>query len=51
MAIAGKGKDRDAQIWEAADLIYHQLVMYEYLGLPMDEVFGKLTRRHGGSKE
>ena len=51
VAIAGKGKDRDAQIWEAADLIYHQLVMYEYLGLPMDEVFGKLTRRHGGSKE
>ena len=51
VAIAGKGKDSDAQIWEAADLIYHQLVMYEYLGLPMDEVFGKLTRRHGGSKE
>ena len=51
VAIAGKGKDRDAQIWEAADLIYHQLVMYEYLGLPMDEVFGKLTRRHGGSRE
>ncbi len=51
VAIAGKGKDRDAQIWEAADLIYHQLVMYEYLGLPMDEVFGKLTRRHGGAKE
>lgn len=51
VAIAGKGKDRNAQIWEAADLIYHQLVMYEYLGLPMDEVFGKLTRRHGGSKE
>lgn len=51
VAIAGKGKDRNAQIWEAADLIYHQLVMYEYLGLPMEEVFGKLTRRHGGSKE
>ncbi|WP_400208090.1 bifunctional phosphoribosyl-AMP cyclohydrolase/phosphoribosyl-ATP diphosphatase HisIE [Candidatus Methanomassiliicoccus intestinalis] len=51
VAIAGKGKDREAQIWEAADLIYHQLVMYEYLGLPLEEVFGKLTRRHGGAKE
>lgn len=50
LAIAGKGMDRTAQIWEAADLIYHQLVLFEYLDLPMDEVYMKLAERHKGAK-
>jgi len=50
LAIAGKGDDRQAQIWEAADLIYHQMVLFEYLGLPMDEVYRKLSERHRGTK-
>lgn len=49
LAIAGKGKDRDGQIWEASDLIYHQLVLYEYLDLPLDEVYMKLSERHKGA--
>jgi phosphoribosyl-ATP pyrophosphohydrolase/phosphoribosyl-AMP cyclohydrolase len=48
LAIAGKGSDRQSQIWEAADLIYHQMVLFEYLDLPMDEVFKKLSERHRG---
>lgn len=51
LAIAGKGKDRQAEIWEAADLIYHQLVLYEYLDLPLEEVFKKLAERHKGGKK
>ena len=50
LAIAGKGKDRNAEIWEAADLIYHQMVLYEFLDLPMSEVFRKLSERHKGAK-
>lgn len=50
LVIAGKGKDRDGQIWEAADLIYHQLVLYEYLDLPLDEVYKKLSERHKGAR-
>ena len=51
LAIAGKGNDRSAQIWEAADLIYHQMVLFEYLGLPVSEVYRKLSQRHRGSKK
>lgn len=50
LAIAGKGNDRQSQIWEAADLIYHQMVLFEYLSLPMDEVYRKLDLRHKGGK-
>ncbi|MBI0583463.1 MAG: bifunctional phosphoribosyl-AMP cyclohydrolase/phosphoribosyl-ATP diphosphatase HisIE [Methanomassiliicoccus sp.] len=50
LAIAGKGRDHDGQVWEAADLIYHQMVLFEYLGLPMDEVFRKLSDRHKGAR-
>jgi phosphoribosyl-ATP pyrophosphohydrolase/phosphoribosyl-AMP cyclohydrolase len=51
LAISGKGKDHDGEVWEAADLIYHQLVLYEYLELPMGEVFKKLADRHKGVKK
>lgn len=50
LAIAGKGSDRRAQIWEAADLIYHQMVLFEYLDLPLDEVYRKLSERHRGAR-
>lgn len=51
LAIAGKGKDHTGEVWEAADLIYHQMVLFEYLGLPMSEVFKKLSDRHKGVKK
>jgi phosphoribosyl-ATP pyrophosphohydrolase/phosphoribosyl-AMP cyclohydrolase len=51
LVIAGKGKDRNSQVWEAADLIYHQMVLFEYLGLPMEDVFKKLSERHRGVKK
>lgn len=50
LAIAGKGKDLRAQTWEAADLIYHQMVLFEYLDLPLEEVYKKLSERHRGAK-
>ena len=50
LAIAGKGKDRQSQIWEAADLIYHQMVLLEYLDLPWEEIYRKLDLRHKGGK-
>jgi phosphoribosyl-ATP pyrophosphohydrolase/phosphoribosyl-AMP cyclohydrolase len=51
LAIAGKGKDHDGEVWEAADLIFHQMVLFEYLDLPMNEVFRKLSDRHKGVKK
>ncbi len=51
LAIASKGKDRQAQIWEAADLIYHEMVLFEFMDLPMDEVFKKLSERHRGIRK
>jgi phosphoribosyl-AMP cyclohydrolase / phosphoribosyl-ATP pyrophosphohydrolase len=50
-ALAAKGNDRQAQIWEAADLIYHQMVAFERLDLPLDEVYKKLSERHKGVKK
>jgi phosphoribosyl-ATP pyrophosphohydrolase/phosphoribosyl-AMP cyclohydrolase len=50
LAIAGKGKDRQSQIWEAADLIYHQMVLFEYLGLQWEDIYRKLDLRHKGGK-
>ncbi|NLI73546.1 MAG: bifunctional phosphoribosyl-AMP cyclohydrolase/phosphoribosyl-ATP diphosphatase HisIE [Euryarchaeota archaeon] len=50
LAIAGKGGDRQSQIWEAADLVYHQMVLLEYLNLPWKDIFQKLTSRHRGGK-
>ena len=51
LAIAGKGNDRNSQIWEAADLIYHEMVLLEYLDLPMDEIYKKLSEKmRGGQK-
>ena len=51
LAIAGKGNDRNSQIWEAADLIYHEMVLLEYLDLPMDEIYKKLSERRQGVKK
>ena len=31
-------------------MIYHQMVLYEVLDLPMSEVFRKLSERHKGAK-
>jgi len=50
LAIAGKGGDRTAQVWEAADLIFHEMVLLERLEVPMDEVFRKLADRRKGAR-
>ncbi len=51
LALSVKDEDRDAQAWEAADLLYHSLVLLEYLDLPLEEVYKKLSERHiGGNK-
>ncbi len=51
LALASKGSDRDAQAWEAADLLYHSMVLMERLDLPWKEVFKKLYERHMGVKK
>ena len=50
LAIAGKGKDRQSQIWEFSDLIYHEMVLLEYLDIPLEEIYKKLSTRHKGGK-
>jgi phosphoribosyl-ATP pyrophosphohydrolase len=39
-----KGEGPQRQIWEAADLIYHQMVLREYLDLPLEEVYKEPDR-------
>jgi phosphoribosyl-ATP pyrophosphohydrolase/phosphoribosyl-AMP cyclohydrolase len=51
LAIAGKCKDAKGEVWEAADLIYHQMVLFEYLDLPLEDVYRKLSERHKGAKK
>ena len=44
---AGTPRDRDALAGEAADLLYHLLVLCAERGLPPSEVIGVLRARHG----
>jgi len=45
LAIAAKGGDEEEIAWEAADLIYHLMVMLEGKGVPMEKVYEKLSER------
>jgi phosphoribosyl-ATP pyrophosphohydrolase/phosphoribosyl-AMP cyclohydrolase len=45
VVISAKGEDRKAQAWEVADLIYHLMVLIEYLELNPEEVFKQLSER------
>ncbi|MBR2255490.1 MAG: bifunctional phosphoribosyl-AMP cyclohydrolase/phosphoribosyl-ATP diphosphatase HisIE [Candidatus Methanomethylophilaceae archaeon] len=44
-ALAIKDHDTDEMAWELADLIYHTMVAIEKTGLPMEEVYRKLSER------
>lgn len=44
--IAAKNRDGEELKWEAADLIYHLLVLLQEQKLPFNEVLGVLMERH-----
>ncbi|MFO7577440.1 MAG: phosphoribosyl-ATP diphosphatase [Pelovirga sp.] len=46
-AIAGKGGNPDEVVYEAADLIFHLLVLLGYYELPPEKVCAELRRRFG----
>ncbi len=47
--IAALSEDSDALAGEAADLVYHLLVLLAARGLSLDDVAAVLDRRHGVS--
>lgn len=47
--VAALGGDRDALVSEAADLVFHLLVLLEEAGVPLAEVMAELERREGTS--
>jgi phosphoribosyl-AMP cyclohydrolase / phosphoribosyl-ATP pyrophosphohydrolase len=48
--IAAKNRDTEELKWEAADLMYHLLVLLREQKLPLKEVLGVLEQRHEGKK-
>lgn len=49
VVIASLGRDRDALVSEAADLLYHLLVVLRIGDVRLDEVVAELGRRTGQS--
>jgi phosphoribosyl-ATP pyrophosphohydrolase len=49
-AIAALAQDDDALIAEAADLLYHLLVVLESREVTLDQVLGELERRMGATE-
>ncbi|HEX9023272.1 MAG TPA: phosphoribosyl-ATP diphosphatase [Geobacteraceae bacterium] len=49
LIIAGKGGDRKEIVYEAADLLFHTLVLLGFAGIPPEEVYAELRRRFGTS--
>jgi phosphoribosyl-ATP pyrophosphohydrolase len=47
LVIAAKGGERDETVYEAADLLYHTLVLLAYCDIPLDDVLTELRRRFG----
>ena len=47
VVIAGKGGVRDEIVYEAADLIFHLLVLLGHQNIPPDAVLDELRRRLG----
>ncbi len=45
VALASKSADKRMQAWEAADLIYHLLVVLEGKDIPLDQVYRMLSER------
>lgn len=48
-AVAGKGGDPDAVVYETADLFFHVLVLLGYYDLPPERIYAELRRRFGVS--
>jgi phosphoribosyl-ATP pyrophosphohydrolase/phosphoribosyl-AMP cyclohydrolase len=48
LALAAVAGDRDEQLNEAADLVYHLLVLLNASGLSLADVSALLERRHAG---
>ncbi|MCD6409447.1 MAG: phosphoribosyl-ATP diphosphatase [Candidatus Verstraetearchaeota archaeon] len=49
LILAGKEMDQGKIIYEAADLLYHMVVLLVYAGVDLEEVFKELERRRGKS--
>ena len=45
VVIAAKNNSHDELVWEAADLIFHLLVLLKAANVPLDDVGGELLRR------
>ncbi|MEE4535590.1 bifunctional phosphoribosyl-AMP cyclohydrolase/phosphoribosyl-ATP diphosphatase HisIE [Bacillus velezensis] len=48
--IAAKNRDHEELKWEAADLLYHLLVLLREQSLPLDDVLDFLAKRHSASE-
>ncbi|HDI46970.1 MAG TPA: phosphoribosyl-ATP diphosphatase [Candidatus Methanomethylia archaeon] len=49
LILAGKEMDRGKIVYEAADLLYHMVVLLVYAGVELEEVFKELEQRRGKS--
>lgn len=49
VAVAGKGGDPEQVVYEAADLLFHLLVLLGHYDLPPERVCEELRRRFGTS--
>ena len=47
LVIAGKGGKREEIVYEAADLVFHVLVLLGYYDIAPEEVYQELRRRFG----
>ncbi|MFZ4855334.1 MAG: phosphoribosyl-ATP diphosphatase [Desulfuromonadaceae bacterium] len=47
VVIAGKGGARDEIVYEAADLVFHLLVLLGHQNIPLSAVYDELCRRLG----
>jgi phosphoribosyl-ATP pyrophosphohydrolase len=47
LAVAGKGGDKGEIVGEAADVIYHMLVLLGYYGIEPEQIYAELRRRFG----
>ena len=49
LVLASKGGERGAIVHEAADLVFHCLVILSWHGIPLADVLAELERREGRS--
>ena len=51
LVIAGKSRDRGQVVYEAADLLYHMMILLVYEGIGLEEVLEELERRRGKRRD